>query len=71
MNEEQIGQLIEAIAEDFTSKQLKNEKYMLYRLKFLLGYEDREAEAILWGAREMKKLRGDVVPSWARALQRH
>lgn len=71
LSEEHIGELIEAISEDFSSKQLRNEKYMLYRLKFLLGYKDKEAQAILWGARELKKLRGDVKPSWAHAIQRH
>ena len=71
MKEEELGQIIEAISEDFSSKDLSNEPFMLSQLRFLLGMEKPDAWLILEAAREVKQLRGDRLPDWALLLRRH
>ena len=71
MKEEELGQIIEAISEDFSSKDLSNEPFMLSQLRFLLGMQKPDARLILEAAREVKQLRGDRLPDWALLLRRH
>ena len=71
MSEEEIAELIQAVSEDFTSKQLDNEAYMMKELRYLLGLKDCVLQEIIRGVRELKTLRGDILPLWAQCMQRH
>lgn len=71
MVEDDIGDFIRAISEDFSAKDLANEVFMLGQLNELLGLKNEHAKIILEAAREFKLLRGDRVSQWAAFLRTH
>ena len=71
MSEEELGKIIESIAEDYSSKDLAREAFMLSQIKYFLGLDKPAARIILCAAREVKGLRGDRRPDWALLMTRH
>ena len=69
MTANEVGVLIEAISEDFTTDELSDDDLMLDELESLLGLEKPLLSALLSGAREIRCLRGNVRPLWAQYLQ--
>lgn len=71
MEEETIEKLLEALVEDYTWDELQDGKFMLVEMKTLLGMSQEESAALLYGAREIKKLRRYYVPDWKQLLTMH
>ena len=69
MNMNYIDELVTAISEGYNLKQLANEDFMKKKLRFFLKITDAEIEIILPAAREIRALRGDILPIWAQGLQ--
>lgn len=70
MNDEEIGKIIEGIAEDYCLKELEDEEMMLMELQCLLDVDPTTALLILEGARMWRRRRGDRLPDWQLLLQR-
>ena len=68
MTEEEIGELLTAISEDFTTEQLNDEEYIRGKLHFLLSFNDAELDVFIPAVREIKALQGDRRPLWAQGL---
>ena len=71
MNERQIEKLLEALVEDYTWEELQDDSFMLLEMNTLLGIPESESRALLFGAKEIKKLRRYCVPDWKQLLIQH
>jgi len=69
MTEEDIGKLIDAISEDFSSEEIENDELITEQLKELIGLNETQIRAVLPAVREIKALRGDRQPFWLRCLE--
>lgn len=71
MDDQTIEKLLEALVEDYTWDELQDGKFMLGEMTTLLGMSQEESAALLFGAREIKKLRKYNVPDWKQLLTMH
>lgn len=71
MNEDEIGELLEAISEDFTTEEIFDDEFITEQLRYFLGFNNAEIRVFLPALREYKKLRGDRLPLWAQGLQKN
>lgn len=71
MSEEEIGEVIRAISEDFSARDLADEVFMLSQLNELLGLNNAQAKIILEAARELKLLHVDRESQWVAFLRTH
>ena len=71
MDDQTIEKLLEALVEDYTWEELHDDKFMFVEMKTLLGMSQPQAEALLFGAREIKKLRRYCIPDWKQLLTMH
>lgn len=71
MDDQTIEKLLEALVEDYTWEELQDDKFMFVEMNTLLGMSPPEAKALLFGAREIKKLRKYYVPDWKQLLTMH
>ena len=71
MDSKTIDQLLEALVEDYTWEELQDGDFMMTEMNSLLGVNLKEAEALLAGAREIKRLRRYIIPDWKQLLVMH
>ena len=71
MTEDEIGELLDAISEDFTTEEIFNDEFITEQLRYFLGFNDAEIRVFLPALRDYKKLRGDILPLWAQGLQKN
>lgn len=69
MNEDEIGEILEAISEDCTTDEIFDDEFITEHLRYFLGFNDEQIKVFLPALREYKKLRGDILPAWAKILQ--
>jgi len=69
MTDEEIGEMLEALCDLFTLRQLKNRDKMLKELAYFTGQKKKALPIILEALIEYKKLRGNIKPLWAAGMQ--
>ncbi len=70
MRKRELAKIIQAVSEDFTSKELKDDAHMMKELRYLLALNDSVLKEIIQGARKIKAVHGDTLPLWAQCIQR-
>ena len=71
MDERTVEKFLCSLVEDYSRDELEDDEFMLEEMATMLKIPRAEARILLFGAREIKKLRPHSVPEWRQVLNMH